>query len=70
MANVPSQEILDRIVGTMPSMESPTVLPLAKKGEFAVHTVVESAELISTIRKLKQAGAKDILIMNMSRLVE
>jgi ATP phosphoribosyltransferase len=70
IANVTNEEALERIVKVMPAMESPTVLKLAKPGEYAIQSVVDSVELIRTIRKLKQAGAKDILVMNMSRVVE
>ena len=70
MANVKNEQILEKVVKVMPSLESPTVLNLAKKGEYCVHSVVNSIDLISTIRKIKQAGAKDILVMNMSRVVE
>jgi ATP phosphoribosyltransferase len=70
MANVSSNEELDRVIEVMPAMESPTVLKLAKEECYSVHSVVESKELIQTIRKLKKAGAKDILVMNMSKVVE
>lgn len=70
MANVTSKNDLDNVISVMPAMESPTVLKLAKQGEYAIHSVVDSKELITTIRKLKRAGAKDILVMNMSRVVD
>ncbi|MFH1470745.1 MAG: ATP phosphoribosyltransferase [Candidatus Micrarchaeota archaeon] len=70
MANVSGDETLNSVLAVMPSMESPTVLKLSKEGSYAVHSVVNAADLIQTIRKLKQAGAKDMLVMNMSRVVE
>jgi ATP phosphoribosyltransferase len=70
IANVKGKEILERVIKVLPTMESPTVLPLAKPGEYAIQSVVDSVQLIPTMRKLKQAGAKDILIMNMARVVE
>jgi ATP phosphoribosyltransferase len=70
MANVSSEEELERVVEVMPAMESPTVLKLAKEGAYSVHSVVDKRTLIQTIRKLKKAGAKDILVMNMSRVVD
>ncbi|MBU0532760.1 ATP phosphoribosyltransferase [Candidatus Micrarchaeota archaeon] len=69
MVNVVGEEKLKRVVSAMPAMESPTILELAKPGTFSVHSVVDSAELISAIRKIKKAGAKDILVMNMSKVV-
>jgi len=70
MANVKSEADLEKVIAVMPAMESPTVLKLAKAGEYAIQSVVDTNELIPTIRKLKRAGAKDILVMNMSRVVE
>ncbi|MBN2122592.1 ATP phosphoribosyltransferase [Candidatus Micrarchaeota archaeon] len=70
MANVSSEEELGRVVEVMPAMDSPTVLKLAKEGAYSVHSVVDKSTLIQTIRKLKRAGAKDILVMNMSRVVD
>ncbi len=70
LANVSDNEALKRVLDVMPSMESPTVLKLAKQGSYSVQSVVDSSDLITTIRKLKKAGAKDILVMNMARVVE
>lgn len=70
IANVISDEDLEKVIAVMPAMESPTVSKLAKQGEYAIQSVVDSKDLMPTIRKLKQAGAKDILVMNMSRVVE
>jgi ATP phosphoribosyltransferase len=69
MANVTSDEILKKVIAVMPAMESPTVLKLAKEGEYAVHSVVDEKNLMSTVRKLKNAGAKDILVFGMGRVI-
>ncbi|NYZ76357.1 ATP phosphoribosyltransferase [Candidatus Micrarchaeota archaeon] len=69
MANVTSDETLKRVIAVMPAMESPTVLKLAKEGEYAVHSVVDEKDLMSTVRKLKNAGAKDILVFGMGRVI-
>ncbi len=70
MANVSGKETLDKVVKVMPAMDSPTVLKLAQEGKYSVHSVVDSNDLISAIRKIRSAGATDILVMNMSRVVE
>lgn len=70
MANVSSEAELKKVVKVMPAMDSPTVLKLAKEGAYSVHSVVDKSTLIQTIRELKKAGAKDILVMNMSRVVD
>jgi len=69
MANVTSDETLKKVIAVMPAMESPTVLKLAKEGEYAVHSVVDERDLMSTVRKLKNAGAKDILVFGMGRVI-
>ena len=69
MANVTSEEELEKVVKVMPCMESPTVLKLAKEGEYCVHSVIDEGILLETLRKLKEAGAEDILVMNMSRVL-
>ncbi len=70
IANVIGNDTLERVLGVMPAMDSPTVMKLAKSDSYSVQSVIDGDELISTIRKLKKAGAKDILVMNMSRVVE
>ncbi|MEM3030298.1 MAG: ATP phosphoribosyltransferase [Candidatus Micrarchaeia archaeon] len=69
MVNAPSQAVLDKVVRIIPSMESPTVLKLAREGEYAVHAVVEEKRVPAVIRRLKEAGAKDILVLHMERVV-
>ena len=69
MMNVKSEKALRTVTAALPSMESPTVLKLAKKGEYAVHSVVKEAELSSLIVNLKQAGAKDILVLPIERVI-
>ena len=69
MLNVTSEEALENVVKVIPCMESPTVLKLAKPGQYSIHTVIDVQELMPAIRKIKEAGGKDILVMNMSRVV-
>ncbi|MFH2106825.1 MAG: ATP phosphoribosyltransferase [Candidatus Micrarchaeota archaeon] len=69
MYNVTSDKDLKTAVKVTPAMESPTVLKLAKEGEYSVHSVVDVKELMPAIRKIKEAGGKDILVLNMSRVV-
>ncbi|MFA5929746.1 MAG: ATP phosphoribosyltransferase [Candidatus Micrarchaeia archaeon] len=67
--NAPSDRALKRILQVLPSMESPTLLRLAKKGEWAVQTVVESRRLASVVRKAKLAGGKDLLVMPLEKVI-
>jgi ATP phosphoribosyltransferase len=69
MLNVTSYESLRKVLSTLPSMESPTVLQLAKQGEYAVHSVVKESEINGLVVRLKKAGAKDILVLAMERVI-
>jgi len=69
MANVPDKQTLEGVISVMPAMSSPTVLSLAN-GAYSIHSAVDSNKMISIIGKIKKAGAKDILVMNVSRVVE
>lgn len=70
MVNVPSQEIFEKVVAVLPSMESPTVLKLAKEGEYCLHSVVDRRDLMATIRKLKDNGGQDILVTDIIQVVK
>ncbi|VVB65926.1 ATP phosphoribosyltransferase [Candidatus Gugararchaeum adminiculabundum] len=65
-----NEKDLQKVFAVLPSMDSPTVLELAKKGEFAVHSVVDKKSISETIHKLKKAGARDILVLNMERVIK
>ena len=67
--NAPSDKALKKILSVLPSMESPTLLRLAKQGEWAVQTVVEARQLASVVRKVKLAGGKDLLVMPLEKVI-
>lgn len=67
--NAPSDEALKKVVAVLPSMESPTVLKLAKEGEWAVQTVVLASQVAQVVRKVKLAGGKDILVMPLEKVI-
>jgi len=71
MMNVPRAS-LDDIEDVIPGMSGPTVMDIDNgDGEkVAVHVVVEEREVFETITKLKGAGASDILVTEIERLVE
>ena len=60
---------LPKIKKIMPALEAPTILPLAKKGEFALQSVATEKEFWAVLPKLKKAGAKDILILNVEKII-
>jgi len=69
LLNVPSEKALNAVLKVLPSMESPTVLKLAKQGEWNVHTVIKSSQLATVARKVKLAGGKDLLVMPLEKVI-
>ncbi len=67
--NAPSDKKLQEILRVLPSMESPTLMRLAKKGEWAIQTVVEARQLPSLVRRVKLAGGKDMLVMPLEKVM-
>lgn len=65
---------LDAIAAIMPKRKSPTVIPLAREEGstedwVAVHSVVEEDMFWERIEDLKQAGAQDILVLPIEKLI-
>ena len=71
MMNAP-RESLDRVREVIPGMGGPTVMDVAGEegGDVAVHAVVDERDVFATISKLKEAGASDVLVTEIERLVE
>ncbi|ADD05430.1 ATP phosphoribosyltransferase [Natrialba magadii ATCC 43099] len=71
MMNVP-EERLDDVRDVIPGMGGPTVMDIANGGgeKVAVHAVVNEGDVFETITDVKQAGASDILVTEIERLVE
>ncbi len=60
---------LDAVLGILPCMRMPTVMPLAGEGGFAVKSAVPAREVRRLIPLLKAAGATDILEFSFSKVV-
>ncbi|MDX6224117.1 MAG: phosphoribosyltransferase [Frankiales bacterium] len=67
--NVGAGELHD-VLGLLPAMSSPTVTALAAGGMHAVETVVAKKGVNTLIPALKSAGARDILELPISKIVE
>ncbi len=68
LLNAPNDK-LDEIIGLLPGMKSPTVLPLAEKGWSSVHSVLSESEFWHIIEKLKEAGAQGILVVPIEKMI-
>jgi len=69
MMNVP-EDSLDAVEDVIPGMGGPTVMDIAGGDQVAVHVVVKEKQVFETIADLKSAGATDILVTEIERLVE
>jgi ATP phosphoribosyltransferase len=67
--NVPVAS-LDAVLAVLPSMASPTVMPLAAGDLRAVETVVPKRGVNTLLPALRAAGARDILELPISKIVE
>ncbi len=68
MMNAPKSALAE-IRRILPGMKSPTVLPLSDEGMLAVHTAVPEHVFWDVIERLKTAGAQDILVVPVEKMV-
>ena len=69
MMNV-RRECLDAVKRVLPGLSGPTVMDVASsEGLVAVHAVVCEERVYTLINQLKRAGAKDILVMSIQRMI-
>ena len=67
--NVPAER-LEAVLAELPAMASPTVMTLAHSDMQALETVVPKKGVNTLIPALKAAGARDILELPISKIVE
>ncbi len=69
MMNV-KRSSLEAIKKLLPGLSGPTIMKVASKEDLvAVHAVVDEIRVYSLINALKRAGAKDILVMSIQRMI-
>jgi ATP phosphoribosyltransferase len=68
LLNAPNHS-LEKIIGLLPGMKSPTVLPLAEEGWSSVHSVLNEDEFWEKIEALKNAGAQGILVVPIEKMI-
>lgn len=69
LLNAPDKSI-DKIIKLLPGVNSPTIMPLAKKGWSSLHSVVKENEFWHIIEKLKAAGAEGILVIPIEKIIQ
>ena len=69
LMNIPTAKVPDAM-SLLPSMRSPTVMPLALEGWSSLHSVVDDASLWDTVESLKRIGAEGILILNVDKVID
>jgi len=68
MMNAP-QEAVARIKNIIPSLKSPTVMPLADNGMVAIHTVIPLTTFWDVMENLKEAGATGIVMLPIESMI-
>lgn len=68
LLNAPNEK-LQEIIGLLPGMKSPTVLPLAEAGWSSVHSVIDENDFWNIIEQLKDAGAQGILVVPIEKMI-
>ncbi|MBI3579464.1 MAG: ATP phosphoribosyltransferase [Ignavibacteriales bacterium] len=69
MMNAPVNAVpqLKRII---PSLKSPTIVPLAEEGMVALHSVIAEDVFWDVMEKLKRAGASDIIVVPIETIIK
>ncbi len=68
LMNVPKDKI-KTVSSLLPVLKSPTVLPLEMEGWSSLHTVIDDDKFWESIDSIKEAGAEDILVCPIEKMV-
>ena len=69
MMNAPASAV-PRLKTIIPSLKSPTVVPLAEEGMVALHSVIAEDVFWDVMEKLKKAGASDIIVVPIETIIQ
>lgn len=67
--NVPNDAI-ETISNMLPVLKSPTVMPLVEEGWSSLHSVINKNTFWEMVDELKAAGARDILVCAIERMIQ
>lgn len=68
LLNAPEEKI-DAITAILPSIKSPTVVPLAVPGWVSIHSVIGESDFWEVVGQLKEAGAEGILVLSIDQMI-
>ncbi len=68
LLNAPNDK-LQEISDLLPSIKSPTILPLSESGWSSLHSVVNEDDFWDIIEKIKAAGAQGILVIPIEKMI-
>lgn len=68
MMNAPADKVAE-IREIIPSMKSPTIVPLAESDMVAIHTVIPFEKFWIVMEELKSAGATDIVMLPIESMI-
>lgn len=68
LMNIPNSKI-DEVGKILPVLKSPTIVPLNQEGWSSIQSVIDDEEFWEVIDKLKEAGAEDILVCPIEKIV-
>ena len=68
MMNAPEDKV-NAIKDIIPSMKSPTIVPLAESAMVAIHTVIPYQKFWEVMEELKSAGASDIVMLPIESMI-
>ncbi|WP_395618699.1 ATP phosphoribosyltransferase [Aquirufa sp.] len=60
---------IEKVTALLPGMKSPSVLPLATKSWFSLHSVIEENDFWNIIENLREAGAEGILVLPIEKMI-
>ena len=63
------EDALPAIRDVIPGLKAPTIVPLADPGWFAVHTAISEEDFWGKIEELREAGASEILVSSLDKLL-
>jgi ATP phosphoribosyltransferase len=68
MMNAP-EDSLPKIKEILPSLKSPTIVPLADEGMIAIHTVIPISKFWNVMENLKAEGASGIVVLPIESMI-